>query len=131
MLNLGGGNRHTCNMEGGERAGACPWWGEGQGGVAPPPLEIGKKDAVRGNFNLFHLCFTYEIRGESIHCTSKVEGWADRCVRVHSRGGEGALPPPPKNVVRRNFNLFHLCFTNEIRGIDKHCIHAKWKGMGG
>ena len=39
--------------------------GGGRGeGVLPPPLEFGKKDAVRGNFNLFHLCFTYEIRGE-------------------------------------------------------------------
>ena len=106
-------------MEGGERAGACPWWGSGEG-ASPPPLESGKKDAVRGNFNLFHLGFTYEIRGESIHCTSKVEGWADRRVSIV----EGALPHPPKkwgkNVVRRNFNLFHLCFTNEIRGIDKH-----------
>ena len=84
-------------MEGGERAGACPWWGrgEGRGGLAPPPLEIGKKDAVRANFNLFHLCFTYEIRGESIHCTSKLEGWADRCVSI-VEGGEGALPPPLK-----------------------------------
>ena len=63
--------------------------GEGRGGVAPPPLEIGRKDAVRGNFNLFHLCFTYEIRGESIHCTSKVKGWADRRVSIV----EGALPP--------------------------------------
>ena len=60
----------------------------------PPPLEIGKKDAVRGNFNLFHLCFTYEIRGESIHCTSKMKGWADRRVSI-VEGGEGALPPPP------------------------------------
>ena len=76
-------------MEGGERAGACPWWGRGS---VAPPLEIGKKDAVRGNFNLFHLCFTYEIRGESIHCTSKVEGWADRLVSI-VEGGEGALPP--------------------------------------
>ena len=57
-----------------------------------PPLRNWKKDAVRGNFNLFHLCFTYEIRGESIHCTSKVEGWADRRVSI-VEGGEGALPP--------------------------------------
>ena len=34
----GGGDRHTCNREGGERAGACPWWGGRR-----PPLEIGKK----------------------------------------------------------------------------------------
>ena len=105
LLNLGGGGRHTCNMEGGERAGACVWWGRGEGS-SPPPIEIGKKDAVRGNFNLFHLCFTDEIRGESIHCTSKVEGWADRRVSIVIEGGEGALPPPlkmGKNVVRRNF----------------------------
>ena len=31
--------------------------GRGRGGLAPP-LEIGKKEAVRGNFNLFHLYFT-------------------------------------------------------------------------
>ena len=24
-------------------------------GASPPPLEIGKKDAVRGNFNLFRV----------------------------------------------------------------------------
>ena len=94
LLNLGGRDRHTCNMEGGERAGACPWWGRGEEALPPPPLEIGKIDAVRGNFNPFHLCFTYEIRGESIHCTSKVEGWADRRVSI-VEGGEGALPPPP------------------------------------
>ena len=80
LLNLGGGDRHTCNMEGGERAGVCPWWGRGEG--ASPPPRNWKKDAVRGNFNLFHLCFTYEIRGESIHCTSRVEGLADRRVSI-------------------------------------------------
>ena len=48
-------------------------------------------------------------------------------VRVHSRGGTGGLAPPPrnrkKNVVRRNFNLFHLCFTNEIRA-DRQTLAA-------
>ena len=53
LLKLGG-DRHTCNMEGGEQTCVCPWWG----GASPPPVEIEKKDAVRGNFNLFHLCFT-------------------------------------------------------------------------
>ena len=49
--------------------------------------------------------------------------------RVHSRGGGigGLAPPPPRNgkkdVVRRNFNLFHLCFTNEIRG-DRQTLHT-------
>ena len=73
LLKLRGGDGHTCNMEGGERASACPWWG-GRGGVAPPPPRNWKKDAVRGDFNLFHLCFTNEIRGESIHYTCKMEG---------------------------------------------------------
>ena len=80
-------------MEEGERAGACPWWGRGEGALPPPPLEIGKKDAVRGNFNLFHLYFTYEIRGESIHCTSKMKGWADRRVSI-VEGERGPCPPP-------------------------------------
>ena len=88
------GDRHTCNMEGGERAGVCPWWGRVEG-ASPPPLEIGKKDAVRGNFNLFHLCFTNEIRGESIHYTSKMEGWADRRVSIVEGGIGGLAPPPP------------------------------------
>ena len=61
----------------------------GGGDGASPPLEIGNKDAVRGNFNLFHLCFTNEIRGESIHYTCKMEGWADR--RVSMVGGRGKL----------------------------------------
>ena len=76
-------------MEGGERAGACPWWG-GEG-ASPPPLEIGKKDAVRGNCNLLHLCFTNEIRGESI---CKMEGWADRRVSIVGGGGERGPCPP-------------------------------------
>ena len=119
-------------MEGGERAGACPWWGRDEGSL-PLPLEIAKKDAVRGNFNLFHLCFTNEIRGELIHYTSKMEGWADRRVSI-VEGGEGALPPPPrigkKDIVRRNFNLFHLCFNNEIRG-DRQTLHTcKMEGGG-
>ena len=29
--------------------------GRGGEGALPPPLEMEKKDAVRGNFNLFHL----------------------------------------------------------------------------
>ena len=37
----------TCHMEGGERAGAYPWWGRGEGASPPPPppppLEIGTK----------------------------------------------------------------------------------------
>ena len=68
-------------MEGGGRTGACPWW-EGVG--ACPPLE-NKKKAVRGNFNLFHLCFANEIGGGSKHYTYKMEG-----------GGGEAIKPPRK-----------------------------------
>ena len=90
LLNLGGGgiNIHAIWM--GVSGQARVHGGGGARGRCLP-LEIGKKDVVRGNFNPFHLCFTYEIRGESIHCTSKVEGWADRRVSIV----EGALPPPP------------------------------------
>ena len=50
----------------------------GGGGLAPPPPRKKIKNSVRGNFNLFHLCFTNEIRGvgQSIHYTCKMkEGW--------------------------------------------------------
>ena len=57
-------------------------------------------------------------------------------VHVHSRGGGGERGPFPlprngkKGVVRRNFNLFHLCFTNEIRG-DRQTLHTcKMEGGG-
>ena len=63
--------------------------------VLSPPLEIEKKNAVRGNFNLFHLCFTNEIRGESIHYTCKMEGWDDKRVSMVGGGGwRGGLAPP-------------------------------------
>ena len=65
-----------------------------------------------------------------------MEGWADRRVSIVG-GGEGAGPPSPRNgkkdVVRRNFNLFHLCFTNEIRG-DRQTLHTckmEWGGRIG
>ena len=58
-----------------------------------------------------------------------MEGWADRHVSIV----DGGLAPPPRNgkkdVVRRNFNLFHLCF-NEIRG-DRQTLHTcKMEGGG-
>ena len=61
-----------------------------------------------------------------------MEGWADRRVSIVGGGGEGALPTPRngKKDVRRNFNLFHLCFTNEIRG-DRQTLHTcKMEGGG-
>ena len=48
-------------------------YGGGEGAL-PPPLENEKKESVRGNFNFFHLCFTNEIKGGSIHYTYKMEG---------------------------------------------------------
>ena len=91
---------HTCKMEGGGRTGACPWWEEV--GALPPPPENEKKLAVRGSFNLFHLCFTnYEIRGGgSIHYTCKMEG-GGRTVACPWWEGVGALPPPPENEKRK------------------------------
>ena len=41
-------------------------------------------------------------------------------------GERGPFPPPPKKVVRRNFNLFHLCFTNEIRGLFTTFFLLMW-----
>ena len=55
-MKLWGGGRYTCNMEGGGRTGACPWWGGGGEGVLPP-LEMGKKDDVRRNYNLSPILY--------------------------------------------------------------------------
>ena len=74
LLNLGGGDRHTCNMEGGEWAGACPWWGEGRGGVAPPPLEIGKKDAVREILTFFTYVLLMKLGGNRYTVQAKWKG---------------------------------------------------------
>ena len=106
-------------IEGGGRTGACLWWeGWGREGLTPP-LENEKKEAIRGNFNLFHLCFTNEIRGGgdryTIHAKWKRVGGQ---ALVH---GTLPLPPPLENekkeAVRRDFNPFHICFTNEMKGV--------------
>ena len=44
-------------------------------------------------------------------------------------GARGLAASRKKEAVRGNFNLFHLYFTNEIRGGIG--IHAKWKRVGG
>ena len=84
LLKLGGGgiDIHAIWKGVSEQARVHGGGGGGGGEGRCPPLEIGKKDAVRGNFNLFHLCFTNDIRGESIHYTCKMEGWADRHASV-------------------------------------------------
>ena len=61
------------------------------GGGRRTPLEIKKKDAVGGNFNLFHLCFTNEIRGGGRHHTRKMEG-GERAGACPWWGGGVALP---------------------------------------
>ena len=64
--------------------------GWGRGGLAPPPLKNEKKEAARGNFNLFHLCFTNDIRGggaiDTLYMQNK-RGWADRRLSMVGGGG--------------------------------------------
>ena len=61
---------------------------------------------------------------------------------VHSRGGgEEALPPPlemgKKVLSEEILTSFTYVLLMKLGGIDKlihfyiHCIHAKWKGVGG
>ena len=99
--------------------------GEGRGGVAPP-LEIGKKLLSEEILTFF----TYEIRGESIHCTSKVEGWADRRVSI-VEGERGPCPPPPpkngkKMLSEGILTLFTYVLPMKLGGLtNTSCIHAK------
>ena len=125
LLNLGGGIDIHAIWKG--VSGQVRVHGGGRGeGASPPPPRNWKKRCCQRNFNLFHLCFTYEIRGESIHCTSKVEGWADRRVSI-VEGGEGALPPP-KNVVRRNFNLFTYVLLMKLGGLTNTAYMQNGRG---
>ena len=56
---------------------------------------------------------------------------------VHSRGGgRGGLAPPPLEMGKKMLSediltSFTYVLLMKLGGIDKHCIHAKWKGMGG
>ena len=60
----------------------------GRGWGPFPPWKM-KKNSVRGNFNLFHLCFTNEIRGGAIDTLymQNERGWAD--MRLSMVGGGG------------------------------------------
>ena len=98
----------------------------------PPPLEMGKKMLSEEILTSFTYVLLMKFRGIDIHATWKVVGGQ---ALVHGGSGCGPCPLPLENekkAVRGNFNLFRLCFTNEIRGGgDRYTIHAKWKGVGG
>ena len=86
-------------------------------------LVVARHYIVRRNFNLFHLCFTNEIRGvrQTLH-PCKMEG----CGRIGTCPWWGPCPPQKsekKEAVRGNFNRFHLYFINEISG-DRHTLHT-------
>ena len=96
-----------------------------------PPHENENKEAVRGNFNLSHLYFTYEIRrGIGIHAKSKGMGGQ---ASVHGRG-EGALLHPlemgKKVLSEEILTSFTYVLLTKL-GWDRYTIHAKWKVVGG
>ena len=53
-----GGNRYTIHAKWKGVGGQARVHGKGRGGLAPLPLEMGRKEAVRGNFIHFHLYFS-------------------------------------------------------------------------
>ena len=71
-------------MEGGERAGACPWWGRGDE-TSPPPLEIEKKMLSEEILTFFTYVLFMKIGG--IDTLYKQNGRVGGQARVHSRGG--------------------------------------------
>ena len=130
---------HTCKMEGSGRIGACPWWeGVGREGLAPPPPpppRKWKKEAVRGNFNRFHLCFTNKVSGDrhTLH-TCKMEG-GGRTGACPWWKRVGALPPPPPRKWKERLSEEILTsFTYVLLmklGCGRYTIHAKWKRVCG
>ena len=102
LLNLegGGGDRHTCNMEGGERAGACPWWGRAKGALPPPPTRNWKKKMLSEEIlTLFTYVLLMKLGG--IDTLYKQSGRVGGQTRVHSRGGRGGLAPPPLKMGKK------------------------------
>ena len=55
--------------------------------------------------------------------------------RVHSRRGRGGLAPLPlemgKKMLSEEILTSFSLLLMKLGRIDKHCIHAKWKGVGG
>ena len=129
-LGGGGGDRHNALWKGVSKQGRVHGGG-GEGGIAPLPLEIGKKDAVRRNFNFFHLCFTNEIKGGGIntHCIhTKWKGvWADR--QLSMVGAWGPCPPPPprkwkKRLSEEILSSFTYVLLMKLGGGDRHTLHT-------
>ena len=60
-----------------------------------------------------------------------MEGWADRRVSIVGGGDRRPCPPPPRNgkkhVSEEILTSFTYVLLMKLGGIDKHCIHAKWK----
>ena len=118
LMKLGGGGEdrhtlHTCKMKEIGRTVACPWW-EGVG--AKGLTSSRKKEAVRGNFNLFHLYFTNEIMGEGDRHICKIESGPRTGACPWWGGGTGALPPlemgkkmlSEKNLTSFTYILLHF-----------------------
>ena len=89
-----------------------------------------KKKAVRENFNLFHLCFTNEIRGDrhTLHtCKMEGGGWTGACP-----WWEGALPPPLENEKKRLSEEILTSFTYvllmKLGGGDRYTIMQNGRG---
>ena len=62
-----------------------------------------------------------------------MKGWANRRVSI-VEGGRGGLAPPEigkKMLSEEILTSFTYVLLMKLEGIDKHCIHAKWKGVGG
>ena len=142
LMKLGGGGsiHYTCKMEGGGRTSACPWWevvGARGPCPPPPPLENEKKESVRGNFNLFHICFTNEIRGGSTstaYIQKNGRGWADRRLSmVGGGGGRGGLVPSPlENEKKRLLEEILTSFTYVLlMKLGGGSIHYTCKMEGG
>ena len=70
-----------------------------------------------------------KLGGIDKHCIHAKWKTDRRLFMVGGGGGEGAPIGYEKKALRGNFNLFHLCFTNEIRGGGS--IHYTYKMEGG
>ena len=68
----GGGDTHTCNMEGGERAGACLWWWGG--GASPPPRNWEKKMLSEEILTFFTYVLLMKLGGNRYIIHAKWKG---------------------------------------------------------